>query len=212
MTFEDEMLAAYAQGIFPMADTRQGQDFYWVEPKHRCQLPILNLHIPRRLRRTVLSFPYDVRINTDFPSVIDACATARQETWINQSIRDAFCTLHKKGYAHSVEVYKDDILAGGLYGLAIGSTFCGESMFSYVRDASKIALVHLCSRLWHAGFKILDAQFVNNHLLQFGAFEVTQNQYVTAMQKGISDPCNFMNTQHDEKLLLAAYFQARDVV
>ncbi|MEM6780619.1 MAG: leucyl/phenylalanyl-tRNA--protein transferase [Pseudomonadota bacterium] len=177
----DLFLQAYREGIFPMADTADALFYNFYRPDMRGQLSIEELHIPKKLRKTVRHFPYKVTINQDFEGVIAECAKeggkGRETTWINDTIRNVFIKLHKKGKAHSVECWQDDKLVGGLYGLAIGKVYCGESMFSRATDASKIALVHLAARLWKAGFTILDTQFINDHLSQFGAYEIPQEDY-----------------------------------
>lgn len=210
-----DVLRAYQCGLFPMADSRAAEDFFWYDPPMRGQLPILDLHIPRRLRRTVLRPVFDVRINTDFPGVLDGCAVPtpqRPETWINPGIRDLFMRLYAAGYAHSIECWQDDRLVGGLYGLAIGSVFCGESMFSFARDASKVALVHSCARLWLGGFTMLDTQFLNPHLDQFGAYEIPRTTYLERLRQGLLKPADFRLSAYpglDEAALLARYFEAR---
>lgn len=176
----EDVLNAYAMGLFPMAEARDDDQFWWFDPPRRGQLDIAGLHIPDKLRRTVLKQPYDLRVDTAFADVIDACAEVRKtqaETWINQPIRDIFVKLHQRGFTHSVEAWQDGKLVGGLYGLALGGVFCGESMFSRATDASKICLVHLCARLWKAGFTVLDTQFVNDHLTQFGCYEISSAEY-----------------------------------
>lgn len=176
----EDVLNAYAMGLFPMAESRDDDEFWWFDPPRRGQLDIASLHIPDKLRRSVLKHPYEIRVDTAFADVIDACAETRKvqaETWINKPIRDIFVTLHQMGFTHSVEAWQDGKLVGGLYGLALGGVFCGESMFSRATDASKICLVHLCARLWKAGFTVLDTQFVNDHLTQFGCYEIAKEQY-----------------------------------
>lgn len=165
-----------------MAETRDSGEFYWYDPPMRGQLSIENLHIPAKLRKTVLKRPYNITVNQDFEDVIDGCAALtddRQETWINAGIRDLFVQLHKEGHAHSVEARdKDGKLCGGLYGLAIGGAFMGESMFSRADNASKVALVALCAQLWKQDFTVLDTQFINDHLKQFGAYEIPKDAYL----------------------------------
>ena len=179
LTLED-VLRAYAIGLFPMAESRDNDEFFWFDPPRRGQLDIAGLHIPDKLKKNVLKHPYEICIDTAFVEVIDACAQTRKtqaETWINQPIRDIFIGLHAAGFTHSVEAWKNGQLIGGLYGLALGQAFCGESMFSRADDASKICLVHLCARLWKAGFTVLDTQFVNDHLKQFGCYEIDSDTY-----------------------------------
>ena len=210
----EDVLMAYRCGYFPMADSADADEFHWYDPPLRGQLSIDRHHIPKRLRRTVLDGKFDVRINTAFENVIDECAQTfkgkRNETWINKGIRDLFVSLNKNGHAHSVECWQDEKLVGGLYGLAFGGgAFSGESMFSRQTDASKVALVHLCARLWRGGFTVLDTQFINDHLKQFGAYEVSSDEYrrvlaVSLAQKATFDLKNYMVI--GEKQLVAEYF------
>ncbi len=178
----DMVLYAYANGMFPMADSRESDELYWYDPELRGQLSIPNLHVPRKLRQKVKKHPYDIRVNTAFRDVITLCAEPhedRQETWINPKIIELYTVLHEQGFAHSVEAWdkETDKLVGGLYGIALGAAFFGESMFSRADDASKIALVHLVARLWKQGFQILDTQFTNDHLKQFNVYEVPRVEY-----------------------------------
>lgn len=208
-----QVLLSYRHGLFPMAEARDDPDFFWVDPELRGQLPILDLHIPKRLERTVRTSPYRITINTAFEHVIDLCAESargREETWINRPIRNAFVELHRLGQAHSVEVWDEgQQLIGGLYGLALGQIFCGESMFSRARDASKIALVHLCARLYAGGFKVLDTQFVNDHLTQFGVYEVTGDGYRDLLSRYMDGTADFIQAGRSAPDLLQAYLQAR---
>jgi len=181
-TLDAIILDAYREGIFPMAESAEDEGFAFYRPQMRALLPIAELHIPARLLKTIRRRKFTVTMNRAFPDVIDACAAVRSakrdNTWINQPIRDIFVMLHERGHAHSIECWNaDGSLAGGLYGLAIGAVFCGESMFSNTRDASKIALVHLCALLHASDFTLLDSQFMNPHLLQFGAYEMSQDEY-----------------------------------
>jgi len=181
------ILEAYAQGLFPMAYNAESPYVHWICPEERGQLSITDIHFSRRLIKTIHKAPYSIRVNSDFSGVIAMCAetdTGRPETWINDSIRDVFIKLHRQGHAHSVEAWAHDddhgdVLVGGLYGLAIGGAFFGESMFSRANDASKITLAHLVARLWKGGFTLLDTQFVNDHLKQFGVYEVSHEQYLS---------------------------------
>lgn len=203
-----DILAAYASGLFPMADSAEAEEFFWYDPPLRGQLPIDNLHIPFRLKKTVLSGVYDVCIDTSFESVIDSCAECREirpKTWINRGIRDLFVDLHRAGYAHSVECWNDGKLAGGLYGLSIGGFFSGESMFSRQRDASKVALVHLCARLHRGGFRLLDTQFLNDHLRQFGAYEIPRESYLQLLPTAIAATADFDQAGLTEADLVAGY-------
>lgn len=176
----DDLLKAYTLGYFPMARTRFDEHVVWVLPTERGVLPLDEARAPKRLLRTLKKEPFDVTIDAAFGDVVTACAKSakgRTDTWINHSIEEVFMTLHAAGHAHSVECWRGDELAGGLYGLAIGEIFCGESMFSLARDASKIAMLHLIARLKHAGFKLLDTQFFTDHLSQFGVRECPNTDY-----------------------------------
>ena len=176
----DLMLRAYRAGLFPMAETRRGDRLYWLDPEQRGILPLDGFHLPRRLRRTVARGGFEVTCDTAFARVIALCAEpgeGREDTWINRDIERLFTALHVRGHAHSVEVWQDGALAGGLYGVVLGGAFFGESMFSLARDASKVALVHLVARLRLGGFALLDTQFVTAHLTQFGTIEVSREAY-----------------------------------
>ncbi|MEQ1578166.1 MAG: leucyl/phenylalanyl-tRNA--protein transferase [Hyphomicrobium sp.] len=174
------LLKAYSCGIFPMAESAEDPALYWIEPQHRGLLPLDKVHVPGRLARTIRTTSMVVRIDTDFPNVIEGCASSRpgrNSTWINSRIRSLYQDLFDMGHCHTVEVWSGDKLAGGLYGVALGGAFFGESMFSYERDASKIALVHLAARLVFGGFRLLDTQFVTDHLRQFGTIEVGREEF-----------------------------------
>ncbi len=171
------LLHAYANGLFPMAESAVASDLYWYDPDRRGILPLDGFHVPRKLRRTVRRGVFEVRVNTAFRAVMEGCAGARPTTWINREILDIYCRLHELGHAHSVEAWKDGALAGGLYGVSLGGAFFGESMFSLATDASKVALVHLVARLRRGGFSLLDTQFVTDHLSQFGATEMPRDDY-----------------------------------
>jgi leucyl/phenylalanyl-tRNA---protein transferase len=176
----DLMLRAYRAGLFPMAETRRGDRLYWLDPEQRGVLPLGAFHLSRRLLRTVLSDAFQVTSDHDFAGVIAGCAAAapgREDTWINSEIERLFLELFRLGHAHSIESWQGGRLVGGLYGVVIGGAFFGESMFSRVRDASKVALVHLAARLRLGGFHLLDTQFVTAHLAQFGAVEIPRDEY-----------------------------------
>lgn len=188
------LLRAYASGIFPMAESRTDPAVFWVSPPVRGVLPLDAFHVSRRLRRTVRARPFEVRCDTAFEAVIRACGdatAARPETWINDAILDTFVALHELGFAHSVEAWRDDRLVGGLYGLALGGAFFGESMFSTETDASKVALVHLVARLRLGGFRLLDTQFVTDHLRRFGAVEIDSEAYLDALEDAVRAPATF---------------------
>ena len=185
------MLRAYRVGLFPMAETRRGLRLYWLDPEQRGILPLDGFHLGKRLRRTVLSGEFRVTSNRAFASVIAGCAAAapgREDTWINTDIERLFQDLHRQGHAHSVECWQDDTLMGGLYGVSLGGVFFGESMFSKVRDASKVALVHLVARMRLGGYALLDTQFVTTHLAQFGAIEVPRDTYKAMLAAAVQAP------------------------
>ena len=171
------ILRAYAAGVFPMAESADNPDVYWVEPKERGVLPLEEFHVPKRLARVYRAHKYDVRIDRNFKATIEACGS-REETWINDEIKRVFCELHELGHAHSVETYDKAELVGGLYGLAIGGAFFGESMFSTKTDASKVALVALVEHMKERGFVLLDTQFMTEHLKQFGGITIPRDDYL----------------------------------
>ena len=175
-----ELLACYARGVFPMADAREDAGVFLIDPERRGVIPLDDFHVARRLARTVRAEPFEIRVDTAFAAVVDACAASapgRVETWINRPIERLYGGLHAAGFAHSVECWRDGALVGGLYGVALKGAFFGESMFSRARDASKVALVHLIARLVGGDFKLLDAQFMTEHLAQFGAQEISRAEY-----------------------------------
>jgi leucyl/phenylalanyl-tRNA---protein transferase len=191
----DLMLRAYRAGLFPMAETRKGDRLYWLDPEKRGVLPLEGFHLPRRLARTVLSSSFGVTVDQDFAGTIAGCASpapGRDDTWINPQIERLFSELYRLGHAHSVESRQGGQLVGGLYGVAIGGVFFGESMFSFARDASKVALVHLVARLRLGGFRLLDTQFVTAHLAQFGAEELAREDYKTQLNQALAAPAEFV--------------------
>ncbi len=174
------LLRAYAAGIFPMAEAADDPDVFWVDPEQRGILPLDGFHLPRRLARTLRRDIFEVRCDGAFEAVVRGCAEPmpdRPKTWINEEIVRLYAALHRLGFAHSVETWRDGELVGGLYGVALGAAFFGESMYSRVTDASKVALAHLVARLRLGGFRLLDTQFVTGHLQQFGAVEISRAQY-----------------------------------
>ena len=174
------MLRAYATGIFPMAESRDDANIFWVDPQVRGVMLLNSFHVPRRLKKTIRG-GFDIRLDTAFADVLRLCGekgNVRPETWINGTIENAVLGLFEMGFAHSIETWKDGKLVGGLYGIALGGAFFGESMFSRHRDASKVALVHLVVRLRLGGFTLLDVQFLTDHLRQFGAVEVPARTYL----------------------------------
>ncbi len=186
----DFLLMAYSNGYFPMADAESGE-IGWYSPDPRAILDLERFRIPRSLRLTMKKEPFDIHINKSFKETIRACAM-REETWISKEIIEAYCRLHEEGYAHSVEAWKGDQLVGGLYGVAIGGAFFGESMFSFERDASKVALVALVRRLRERGFLLLDTQFITPHLARFGAVEISRKEYLTRLATALEQQCRFV--------------------
>lgn len=191
----DMILMAYSRGMFPMADSAEADDVYWYDPELRGQLPIHALHVPKKLKKFIRKDVYKVSFNEAFSDVIYACSDiypGREETWINAQIREVFESLHWAGHAHSVEVWYKDELVGGLYGLAIGGAFFGESMFSIASNASKTALVHLVAHLHKQGFSVLDTQFVNDHLKQFGVYEIPRHEYLQKLERALQSKAQFV--------------------
>ena len=185
------LLKAYACGIFPMAESAEDNALYWIEPERRGILPLDQVHVPRRLARTIRQGGFEVRIDNDFDAVIEGCAAprvGRRSTWINGRIRGLYADLFALGHCHTVEVWQDDELIGGLYGVHLGRAFFGESMFSNARDASKIALVYLVARLKFGGFELLDTQFVTGHLARFGAIEVGRAEFQRLLEAALYCP------------------------
>ncbi len=184
----DVLLKAYACGIFPMAESAEDPALYWIEPEMRGIIPLDTFHVPARLARTVRATPFAVQVNRNFEAVIEGCAAPKSDrarTWINGRIRRIYRALHAHGHCHSVEVYDGEDLVGGLYGVSLGRAFFGESMFHRARDASKIALVHLIARLRAGGFRLLDTQFVTDHLRTFGAVEVPKRRYHRLLEEAL---------------------------
>lgn len=211
----NDILNAYANGLFPMADSAQDEQTYWVDPPMRGQLSIDRLHIPKRLKTTLRQYPYKVTHDKAFEQVITLCAESakgRTSTWINDEIKHIFIDLHHAGFAHSVECWQksdddesSDTLVGGVYGLAIGALFCAESKFHRSTDASKVALAHLVARLWKAKFMILDTQFTNPHLKQFGNYEISKESYLNEVKSAIIHQTNFELKNHTEQGLITEY-------
>jgi leucyl/phenylalanyl-tRNA--protein transferase len=199
----DLLLRAYSIGLFPMAESRDNPTLHWLDPQMRGHLPLDTFHLPRRLLRTVLTGPYRVTVDHDFAATIAGCAApapGRPDTWINPAIERLFTELFDMGYAHSVETWQDGVLVGGLYGVALGGVFFGESMFSRARDASKVALAHLVARLRMGGFTLLDTQWVTSHLAQFGAAEIPRDAYRQRLAEAISQEALFDPDPVPEKL------------
>jgi leucyl/phenylalanyl-tRNA--protein transferase len=190
----ETLLKAYAAGIFPMAETADDPALYWIDPDVRGILPLDGFHVPQRLGRTVRAGKFSIRVDHDFDAVLKACADpthGREVTWINSRIAELYRSLHAMGRCHSVEAWQDDKLAGGLYGVRLGAAFFGESMFSKARDASKVALVHLVARLKAGGFSLLDAQFANKHLDQFGLIEIERDDYHKRLNAALGETADF---------------------
>ena len=194
------LLKAYACGIFPMAESADDPALYWIEPQSRGILPLDRVHVPRRLARTIRSGRFEVRIDTDYAGLIEGCAASRpgrRSTWINARIRQLYGALFEQGHCHTVETWHEGRLVGGLYGVALGGAFFGESMFSTETDASKVALVYLVARLLHGGFSLLDTQFVTDHLRQFGTVELDKLAFHRALERAIRQRAQFLALPRD---------------
>ena len=188
------LLRAYAAGIFPMAEDAGDNSLYWVEPEERGVLPLRGFHVPRSLAKRIRQQAFEIRVDTAFEQVMRLCSAQtedRPSTWINERIVSLYKQLHKMGCGHSVECWHEGELVGGLYGIRIGAAFFGESMFSRATDASKVALVHLVARLKAGGFALLDAQFVNDHLTQFGLATVSRNEYHLMLEPALAVDAEF---------------------
>lgn len=200
----DLLLRAYGAGIFPMAESRRSDRLYWLDPALRGILPLdAGFHLPRRLRRTALSGRFAVTADVDFAGVIRGCAEpapGRTDTWINPEIEQLFTLLHERGSAHSIETWQAGQLVGGLYGVALGGAFFGESMFSRVTDASKVALVHLVARLRLGGFVLLDTQFLTEHLSRFGAVEIPKAEYKRRLAVALTVPARWLREIPEETM------------
>ncbi|SDG48052.1 leucyl/phenylalanyl-tRNA--protein transferase [Roseospirillum parvum] len=188
------VVRAYTIGVFPMAKARHDPDVYWVDPEERGILPLDTFHVPRSLAKVLRRQPFRVTVNRAFEQTIAGCAEAtedRPETWINPEIERLFVQLHRLGLAHSVETWQGERLVGGIYGLALAGAFFGESMFSRVPEASKVALVHLVKRLTFGGFTLFDTQFTNPHLLRFGAVDIPRLDYHQRLRQALETPADF---------------------
>jgi leucyl/phenylalanyl-tRNA--protein transferase len=183
------ILRAYQAGIFPMAEDASSEDLFWVSPQLRGIIPLDRTHISRSLRKTLRTHPYSVRVDTNFAATIEGCATAgteRETTWINGTIRDLYGELFRRGFAHTVEVWDGEALVGGLYGISMGAAFFGESMFHRKTDCSKIAMAHLLDRLKAGGYRLLDTQFLTDHLRTFGGIEIPREEYELRLADGLT--------------------------
>jgi leucyl/phenylalanyl-tRNA--protein transferase len=188
----DSLLTAYASGAFPMAD--EGNKIHWYTADPRGVLPLDTFHIPQTLRQLIRQKKFEIRINFDFENTMRACMTARpgKTTWINQELIAAFTRLHEIGHAHSVEAWRNNQLAGGLYGVSLGAAFFGESMFHHQRDASKVALAALVDRLNERGYELLDTQSCTQHLKRFGTIEIPEADYLARLAKALKRKCSFV--------------------
>ena len=197
------LLRAYAAGLFPMAESAEDPELFWIDPDPRGVLPLTRFHLPRRLKRTLRSGAYEVRVDTAFSEVMRGCAEPTQirpKTWINDEIFRLYEALFERGFAHSVETWREGELVGGLYGVALRGAFFGESMFSRSRDASKVALVHLVVRLIRGGFRLLDTQFVTEHLRRFGAIEITRREYHRLLEEALAVEAYFPGVLDEDPL------------
>jgi leucyl/phenylalanyl-tRNA--protein transferase len=190
----EDLIACYRRGVFPMADARDDDRVFLINPERRGVLPLQAFHVPHRLARTVRAEHFQVRIDTAFDAVVEACAQPRpdrMETWINAPIQTLYGALYRRGLAHSVECWRDGELLGGLYGVTLAGAFFGESMFSRARDASKVALVHLVGRLIAGRFRLLDAQFMTEHLTQFGGQDIPRSHYRKRLAAALAQEADF---------------------
>jgi leucyl/phenylalanyl-tRNA---protein transferase len=190
----DLLLKAYASGVFPMAESAGDPEVFWVRPETRGVIPLDAFHVPKSLKKVIRQGRFDIRIDTDFAGVIDACAEEREErrsTWINAPIREAYIKLFEQGHCHSVEAWREERLVGGLYGVTLGRAFFGESMFSRETDASKVSLVHLVERLRERAFALLDTQFTTEHLKRFGATDVPRGRYEKLLREALKGESRF---------------------
>ena len=210
----ETLIKAYALGVFPMAEAHDDDRIFFVDPEWRGILPFDDVHIPRSLKKRVRQAPYHVTINQNFEGVIDGCreiTETRQDSWINPQIRQLYIALHKLGFAYSIDVWQEKEkgrkLVGGLYGVALAGAFFGESMFSRSRDASKIALVHLMARLKAGGFTLLDTQFSNPHLEQFGVLEIDREAFKAMLANALDQEAR-MPLDDDDSAMVQSFLQA----
>ncbi len=188
------LLRAYASGVFPMAESADDPEVFWVRPEARGVIPLDAFHVPKSLAKTIRQGRFEIRYDHDFAGVIDGCAETgegRASTWINAPIREAYLDLHRRGHCHSVEAWRDGRLVGGLYGVNLGGAFFGESMFSRERDASKVCLAHLVERVRRQGFVLLDTQFTTEHLKRFGAIDVPRRKYEKLLEEALKGEAIF---------------------
>jgi len=190
------LLRAYANGVFPMSESSNSDEIYWVDPKFRGIIPLEAFHVSRSMRRFVRKGGFDVSINSDFLETVKACAD-REETWINPEIMDLYQTLHRLGYAHSVEVWQSGVMVGGVYGVSIGGAFFGESMFSRATNMSKVALIWLVARLKAGGYTLFDTQFITDHLASLGGIEISRSKYHERLEHALEIQGKFFNLGPD---------------
>jgi leucyl/phenylalanyl-tRNA--protein transferase len=190
----EDLIDCYRRGVFPMAEGRHDPRIYLVDPEERGVFPLERFHVPRRLARTLRAGRFQIRVDSAFREVVNRCAEAgpgRPETWISRPIQELYLELYHRGLAHSVECWREERLVGGLYGVSLGAAFFGESMFSLERDASKVALAHLVARLRAGGYRLLDTQFITEHLAQFGAEEIPRAEYHQRLQHALAGAGDF---------------------
>ena len=193
------LLGAYASGVFPMAETRDDPDIFWVDPRHRGVLPLDNFHVSRSLSRAMRQPGLEPRINAAFEAVLEGCAD-REETWINDTIHGLMMDLHRRGFAHSFEIWREDMLIGGMYGVALGAAFFGESMFSAADNGSKITLALAVDHLSRAGFTLFDTQFLTDHLASLGAIEIPRADYRRALSEALDIDADVRNVSVETDL------------
>lgn len=205
------LLRAYSVGLFPMAESAEDDQLYWVEPERRAIFPLDTFIVSRSLAKVVRADKFEVRVDNDFDAVIAACAAPardREKTWINAEIRRLYRELFDMGFAHTVECYRDGELVGGLYGVSLQGAFFGESMFHRATDASKVALTHLVARLRKGGFQLLDTQFMTSHLASLGAIEISREAYHRALEEGLATEGDFFAWSRDERVCGAQALEA----
>jgi leucyl/phenylalanyl-tRNA--protein transferase len=196
----ETVLQAYAYGIFPMAESKEDEGLFWVDPEHRGIIPLGRFHVSRSLARTIRQGRFRVTVDTHFRAVVEGCAEARpgrENSWINGPILDLYTRLHTGGFAHSVEVWQGERMVGGLYGVSLGGAFFGESMFSRMTDASKVALVHTVARLKAGGYCLMDTQFLTAHLQRFGAVEIPRSDYHRRLRDALPRTADFYSLAAD---------------
>lgn len=196
------IIAAYSQGVFPMAEKATSTDVYWVDPEMRGIIPLDKFHLSKKLSQNIRKRKFEIRVDTDFDQVIRGCAASyatakREETWINNQIITLYGKLFEQGIVHTIESWQNNKLVGGLYGLSLGGAFCGESMFHTVTDASKVALAYLVARLKVGNYKLLDTQFITSHLSQFGAMEIPRHDYKMRLKEALKIKTDFYSLTSD---------------